>query len=210
MVNNPNLYCKFLVPSEQVVDSVSKAIPAFKDVKKQIWPVGVETKKWSPGKLRLQKKDTLLLYIKGSISEEDKEIISHLKSKNMRVELIQYGMYEPMEYRSKLRRARAVVWFGAWESQGIAMLEAWSCDVPTFVRASCDCSEPAYHLCKSIIKYSPYLDSKCGFFFRTEKELQVLLKSFIEISGDSSSFSPRAWVKGNLETKKQLFKLLNL
>lgn len=209
LIENPNLYKKFLVPSEQVIESVTKATPSFKEIKKQVWPVGIDTKKWSPSKIQTKRQGILLVYMKGDISPYDKEIISNLSYQHTQIEFIRYGMYKPLEYRAKLRRARAVAWFGIWESQGIAMLEAWSCNIPTFVRVHCDCAEAALHLCKNTIKFSPYLNDTCGHFFRTEKELRTLLKSLNEVSSDFPNFSPRAWVKQNLETKKQLFHLLN-
>lgn len=205
---NQRLYLKFLVPSAQVIQSLSHSHPGFEQLKTQIWPVGMNMKRWAPKKFHVAQEKSILIYIKGQTSESDQETIKMIQSLEHKVEIIRYGEYSSKEYLSSLRRAEAVVWFGVLESQGIAMLEAWSCNVPTFVRVDCKCANHSAIWCSSARKYSPFLKDECGQFFRHKDEVIDLIQRYLDNSNESRIPRPRAWVRMNLEARKQLLLLL--
>lgn len=210
LVDNSNMYKKFLVPSAQVIESLRTAIPEFARVKVEVWPVGVETRKWKPSRLRSRHRDTILIYQKGVLTDKDLGLIELLRLRYPKIEVVEYGNYKPKSYLKILQKTRFAVWLGGWESQGIAMLESWSCDVPTYVRTQCDCTDHIEGICEKSKKYAPYLSQDCGIYFQNEEELLTALE---ELDGHNPNslkkFEPRTWVKENLDTRIQLKSLLD-
>ena len=210
LVDNPRKYRKFLVPSPQVIESLQIAIPEFARVKVEVWPVGVETRKWKPSILRSRHRDTILIYQKGILTESDITLIELLKLRYPKNKVFEYGNYKPKSYLKNLQKTRFSVWFGGWESQGIAMLESWSCDVPTYVRTQCNCTSHIDGICRDSKKYSPYLSEDCGTYFQSEEELLTALEEFYGHNPNTlKKFEPRNWAKNNLDTRSQLKSLLN-
>jgi hypothetical protein len=62
-----------------------------------------------------------------------------------------------------------MIYFSSTESQGIAMQEAWSYDVPTLVY-----SQPYYFIKNKRFNASssPYLTKYCGFFLEIKMNLK--------------------------------------
>ena len=93
-----------------------------------------------------------------------------------------------------------MIYFGAHESQGIAMQEAWSRDVPTLVFEK----KFFFHNKKKYLaSSSPYLTSACGFFFKNFKQFTLKFNYIIY-----SKLYPRNWIMKNMSQKKSLNKLL--
>jgi hypothetical protein len=162
------------------------------------FPSTVDTEFWSPKRFQRQ---NILVYRKGEQSIEDDCLVELIrgKFKDSAMEL-QYGNYTRREYLEALTRSRACVYLGITESQGLAQLESWATDVPTFVRVpeqyekniEFDDLDYGYE----IKHYSPYLSCKTGAFFHSPEELFDLLDM------ENALFSPRAWVLENLSAHK--------
>jgi hypothetical protein len=89
--------------------------------------------------------------------------------------LIEYGKYTPFEYVSTLKKLKVLFWFGGTESQGIALLEAWSANVPTLVRYR-KSSFDLYH--PSEIAFGPYNDENTGLFFEENESALEIINRF--------------------------------
>lgn len=206
---NPQSYAKFIIPSKQVSKSLEESFPNFAHVKQLIWPVGVETRKWKHKKWLTTRNNSILIYTKGLLSEEDTQIIRKLILQYPNIEILEYKKYNQKTFYSLLQGAIAAIWFGSWESQGIAMAESWSCGVPTFVRVQCECKSHRFENCEESKKFSPYLSRECGIYFRNESELSSALNDYFDdIAMGINRFQSRAWIENNLETRKQLLCLL--
>ncbi|MBB3705094.1 hypothetical protein [Aminobacter aminovorans] len=118
-----------LVPSRWVKAAYEADLPGLIG-KIAIWPAGVDADYWAPsGGAR----STVLLYEKRQpeAAEQAAEII---RASGFEPVTIRYGHYQPEEFKRALDQAIFCVVVGQSESQGLALAEAWSMDVPTFVR----------------------------------------------------------------------------
>lgn len=119
-----------------------------------------------------------------------------------------YGQYNEKTYRTVLTHARFGVWIGQHESQGFAMQEALSMDVPLVVwNVTSMYDEYAYgkyeyeHLkgrYQLNATATSYWDDTCGLVGTTGDEVE---KHIAYMASHASSFHPRAFVEATLSPK---------
>jgi hypothetical protein len=102
--------------------------------------------------------------------------------------------FEPAEYREALDRAVVAVFLSEFETQGIALAEAWSMDVATLVW---DPQSEARWRGRTFISKSsaPYLTPATGVAWRTIDDLEPALNRAMRSLRD---FRPRAWVLAHM------------
>ena len=194
-------YDSVLVPSKWA-NHVFNEWPPSSVLRTNIWDAGVDTDYWKPYRKSL--KSGYLIYKKGEVDPRLlSEIASYLESKGP-VRTLQYGKHSKREFRREVDKSQAVIWLGSTETQGIALCEIWSLDVPTLVL-----ERPWRHvLGKSWPSSSaPYLSESTGKFIRTIEDVKVGI-SHVE----ARAFRPRIWVLNNQsaeESFKRLVRLLN-
>lgn len=197
---NKDLICSkyidtYLVNSEWTKKMYVKDAPELKN-KIAIWPAGVDTNYWRPGK---KKKDFVLVYIKSTAKKIVKETVNLLKENNFVVKTIKYNEYRPDEYLRFLQKSKFAVFFSGSESQGIALFEAWSCNVPTlvwdkgYVVISLSEKEKGERVPASS---APYLTEKTGLFFKNISEFKTVLEKFRK-KLEKEFFQPRNYVINN-------------
>lgn len=103
---------------------------------------------------------------------------------------IHYGHYSLEQFRDELRTCELAVFLSDWESQGIALAEAWSCDVPTLAWTS-DKHYPLKHV-------APYLSEATGQMFEGREDLQALLAG----AWRTDHLQPRKWVLENMSLER--------
>lgn len=185
---------------------INKIVVPSNWVKNIYQKFGISSKKifiWFSGvnifKNENKKKDQILVYIKNN-NKLIKPCLNYLKKKNYKFKIIHYGFYAKEYYYSMINRSILMIYFGAHESQGIAMQEAWSRDVPTLVFEK----KFFFHNKKKYLaSSSPYLTSACGFFFKNFKQFTLKFNYIIY-----SKLYPRNWIMKNMSQKKSLNKLL--
>jgi hypothetical protein len=146
-----------------------------------------------------KKKNQILVFIKNN-NKLINPCLNYIKKKGYKFKLIRYGFYAKEYYYNMLNRSILMIYFGGTESQGIAMQEAWSMDVPTLVLKK---NFFFYNKKKYLASSSPYLTSSCGFFFKNFKQFTSKFKLII-----NSKLYPRNWIIKNMSQKKSLDKLL--
>jgi len=106
----------------------------------------------------------------------------------------EHRMFTPADYREALDRSVAAVFLSSFETQGIALAEAWSMDVPSVVwdpRGESEWRGRTFRAGSS----APYLTSATGMaFVRLEELKPVLDKTLAALD----SFQPREWVLANM------------
>lgn len=118
-----------------------------------------------------------------------------------------YGSHRQHHYRRLLRQADVMLyWTDAGESQGVALLEAWAMDVPTFVAANTLSSIKGF---KTSVSSSPYLTNECGNFFHSADEVIGLLETLLA-SPKPFSYQPRHWVECHMSDLRCMQKLVAL
>jgi hypothetical protein len=115
--------------------------------------------------------------------------------------------FERAEYRARLDRAELGVFLSAFETQGLALVEAWSMNVPTVVwdpRGEAEWRGRRFTAGSS----APYLTSATGVAFREIGGLRPALERALASPG---SFQPRDWVLANMTDAicaKKLYELI--
>jgi len=182
--------------------SVSQFIgdEGFQRCSVRAWAGGIDTDEFHPPASRRPGRD-VLVYTKHRDPGELPGIIETLLRHDLRPSLLMYGNYGEQEYRVALANAAFVVWHGRAESQGFALGEALSCDVPVLV---CDHweevdAERALRLHvnpgRRLFENAPYFDDRCGLRI---DDLDGLSGAVEEMLDRLSEFQPREYVLENL------------
>lgn len=175
----------------------------------KVWYAGVDDFFWTPSSEI--KKDSILIYFKLFHRENEikknqqlsrlEKIKELIKNKCYRYELVNYGSYDTESYKKSLNRSIATVYLGYSESQGIALAESWSMDVPTFVLnlkpqiITKQNNSFTKEKTKINLSPAPYLSNETGAFWSTFEELNLLLENLIN---KKTNYCPRKWVVNNM------------
>lgn len=172
-------------------------------------PSPVDSQYWSPGG---NQKNKILLYLKHRVGIQDIVIMNYLRERfGERVELIEYGKYSPIKLRTAGRHSKFCVYLASTESQGIALLEMWSMDIPTFVRVpnnfEIEKGREVSRYGATPETYAPYLKPNAGSFFSDVDELQNLID---DLEKKEIEYSPRKWAFENFNMTAYVENLLSL
>jgi glycosyltransferase involved in cell wall biosynthesis len=197
-----------------------------------VWPVGIDTDKWSPAPqsrkdidlLIYEKVDTSTLFYDdpdaqaadGRLYEDTmiKPIRRYAEQHGLKTARVRYGFYREKKYLDLLRRSKAMVFLSRSETQGLAYLEALSSGVPVMAwdkgalwreRLSHTRLGPKRVRATSV----PYWDERCGVKFKTLEQFTAQLAGFFE-QVDAGQFNPRAYICEHLTLKQQAASYLQL
>jgi glycosyltransferase involved in cell wall biosynthesis len=182
-----------VVPSKWVADYWAYEMPEISH-KIFVWTVGVDFNYWQPLRLKQETLDKkVIVYVKNQDELLVDQVELLLKKNGFPVSIITYGLYSEEHYRNELRNCIALVYIGKSESQGIALLEAWAMDVPTFVynsKKAMIIPSKFGEICLQKGDYStaPYLTDERGHFWVTINELESHL---IAAQRQREKFAPR-------------------
>lgn len=201
--DHDNIVCsgeidKYLVVSNWTFDMYAADRPAIAD-HLEIWPAGVDASFWKPSE-RLDNKGKVIIYQKNAEIEILKKCRRILIESGYEIIEIRYGKYRRDEYLKKLQSAEFLVYFNDSESQGIALAECWSADVPTFVwnQGTIIINEGKSTQKSFKCSSAPYLSESTGLFFKDEADFAEILKN---INNIKLNFQPRQWVLSNMTDK---------
>lgn len=182
---------RYVTPSDGVSDTLKHYMP--QDSKFYAWPVGVDVGFWSPTKNFDARKGNALIYLKNDLSscrDMISSVRSHLESQGIEVTTMTYGKYSKDEYRAALRNSTVAIFFTESESQGIALFESWSVDIPTF----CFIGKMGMHEYSDKLWFSepaPYMTPDTGFYFSNINQFKTVLSWHLQ---HKLKFSPRRWI----------------
>jgi hypothetical protein len=193
-----------IVPSEWVRSIYIEDAPFVAD-KIFVWPAGVDVNYWSPEN---NNNKSILIYNKKfkKNSLTLKQYIEVLKKLSLKFEIItvdEDNSYTSAQYKHLLQNSKLMIAFSGSESQGIALAEAWSMNVPTLVQRQ---THNILHGRKVFVSSAPYLCSSNGVFFNDFDDFKVKLQSCLL---NYKKFSARNWVINNMSDEiisKKLYK----
>ena len=194
---------RILVPSKWVEYSYQFENPDTKN-RILIWPSGIDMQKWKS----IAKKDykSIILYEKYPRAELKKDfyknIITKLSKMGYRVIRIKYGQYSEKEYKAALNSSSAMIYVSKSESQGIALLEAWAMNIPTFVWDS-DFKNEGDRVFKDISP-APYLNKDTGKLWKSINDLAECLNSI-----KKESYRPRVYASKYFTNEKSVKLLID-
>lgn len=175
---------------------VSSLYKKFTNKKISVWYAGVNENYWKP-KITQNTRNSVLVYYKRKDQSLLKKTIKFLQNKNLNFEIVNYGEYQIYEYKKKLLNSRFAIFITNTESQSLALGEAWSMDVPTFVWHDENDKENIFK--KYVLtSNAPYLNYKNGSEFKNFDELDLLINNFQK---KKIKYSPRKWVLTNMTDK---------
>lgn len=183
---------RIIVHSEWVRDAFEQDIPELFN-KCIIWTAGVNPNHYKP--LQTDKKNNLILIFQKFIDDEAiKPYKSIILERGYCTAIIKYGNYCSDDYLKTLQSCKAAVFITqTTETQGIALAEAWSVDVPTFVLEVDTWSYKDYPRFPG--SSSPYLSSNTGVFFSNIDDFKIKFNLFVD---GKLNFSPRKWVLNSM------------
>jgi len=171
-------------------------------------PFGVDTDKFMNTK-HIQHREKVFVYFKDRNPEELSFLCNFLKNKNLQPVIFSYkNKYSEQDYINYLQNSKFGIWLGRHESQGFALEEALSCNVPLLVWNVTSMNQE-YGLNYPDIKATtiPYWDERCGEYFYDFEELDNTFNLFIS---KLDTYKPREYVLENLSVEVCQEKFIDL
>lgn len=195
-----------LVPSEWVAKAWRTCVQ-LNGVSMEVWAAGIDTQTFGP----LQKKNNqnesfVLVYFKNRNKIELDYVVQKLVDKNIPYKVFAYGAYDEHTYLESLKSAKYAIWLSGTESQGFAMMEALSTNLPILIL---DClslddnvlnesivSRPRFPKTFSKIHTTsaPYFDERCGLKIELVSKIDQAIN---EMGEKYSQFNPRQYILEN-------------
>lgn len=168
----------------------------------EVWPAGIDTDAYCSTR-EIGDRNKILIYFKNRSEEELGSVMNILRSKNIVPEIIRYGSYKEVDYLDSLRQCRYMIWLGGYESQGIALEEALSCDIPIIV---IDRELSASPFDKDSTA-APYFSDECGIKIKKVSDLSAALD---QMDARFNTYTPRKYVLDNLSLEKSARRLIEM
>ena len=190
--SNQSLY---IMPGQWCVDDWKKN-PVCKNLQMLSCPFGVDTDKFCEY-IPIESRNKVFIYYKSRHPKELEIIESILKQNNIGYKVFNYNKrYDENEYIQYLQYAKIGIWIGRHESQGFALEEALSCNVPLLVwnvrSMNQEYGQRYPDIPASVI---PYWDERCGESFYDIHEFSDKCNKLIS---NLSTYRPREFVLENL------------
>jgi hypothetical protein len=178
------------------VRTLYRDVPSLAD-KSRVCAAGVDASYWQPS--GRPKKRLAVVYWKSGderFCEAVEAIISDCGLQPLRIEARpgEHRRFEAEAYREALDDAVVAVFLSSFETQGLALAEAWSMNVPSVVWNPQGEAEWRGRTFKAGSS-APYLTAATGIAFGGIDELKLALGRVI---ASLDSFQPREWVLANM------------
>ena len=156
--------------------------------------------KFKPDK-RIEERDRIFIYFKRRNPNELSELTNFCKKKNIIPIVFDYvRKYEEEDYLDCLKNAKFGIVLDAHESQGFAIEEALSCNVPLLVWNVKTMNQEYLSGYREISCTSiPYWDERCGEIFYNSSELEEIFNKF---ASNLHVYEPRKYIEENLSVEK--------
>lgn len=193
-------YRKFIVNSDWTYNLYSRFLSTDN---LDIWAVGVDTDLFYDTKNDTKTNDCLLYY-KNRDNIELHAIINILQSNNQSYKLIEYGKYNETDFLKTISQSKYCIMLNNTESQGIAVQEIMSSNLPLFVW---DCTIWDYMGEANKIEASsvPYWSNICGI--KCTNNIDTRFKEFLE---NYNKYIPREYILQNFTLVKGAENLIKI
>lgn len=185
-----------------------ETFPITKGLRLEPIPFGVDTQIFREVIPR-EKRFKVFIYHKFRNPYELQVLTTFLQVRGVDATLFSYNQkYNEQDYIRQLQESKFGIWFGCHESQGFALQEALSCNVPLLVWSVRSMSQEY----GSTYPYVPattvsYWDERCGEYFHDPRELETTYNKFIE---NLPNYRPREFVLENLSVEVCQNKFIDL
>ena len=157
----------------------------------------------------INERNNVFIYFKRRNPLELNLIKNFLDSYDIKSKIFNYiQKYDENEYIDYLHESKFGIWLGSHESQGFALEEALSCNIPLFVWNVVSMTEELGYTYENIpASTTPYWDERCGESFINPKELSIKFEKFIN---NLNNYKPREYILENLSIDKCNEKFIEL
>lgn len=195
-------YNKIIVPSDWVKKKYMRWIP---ENKIEVWPVGIDTDYFHDTSNE-EKNVDCLIYFKRRDKSDLNLVINFLLTKSLTYAIVEYGSYDEKIFKETISNSKFGFVINKSESQGIAIQEMMSSNLPLLVWDIEYWSDRGdeYKVPSTSI---PYWDETCGVSFKNIEDLENKFNFFME---NLNNFKPREYILQNLTLRGQAKKILNL
>ena len=190
------------------VINIWKNFPVCNNLNLIALPFGVDTEKFVDNK-SITEKNNVMVYFKHRNPAELYFIESFFKYKNINYSVFSYDRkYDENQYISYLQNSKYCIWVDAHESQGFALQEALSCNVPLLVWNVTSMNQEYGSTYSNLpATTTSYWDNKCGELFYNVNEFEITYNKFIE---NINNYKPREFILENLSVDVCENKLIDL
>jgi hypothetical protein len=181
-------------------------------------PFSVDTNRFQPTGLTGPKERIwdCVVYVKRRSNELINHAIDLLQSKQLSYKIFQYGSYQESDYLHELQHCKWMLVLDAHESQGFALEEAMSCNVPLLVMDASSLYDETtdggktytyeYLKPKDLKATSvPYWSNECGIKIQTKEDLSQAMDTMM---ATYHKFSPRAYILQTLSDEVCMKRIL--
>ena len=197
----------YIQPSEWVVN-LWKGFSICQNIRIEALPFGVDINKFNEIN-PIDQRNEIILYYKNRHPDELSSILNFLKSHNIQPKIFSYkSRYAENDYINSLHNSKFGIWLDAHESQGFALEEALSCNVPLLVwNVTLLNQEYGSNYPSSPATTIPYWDDRCGEYFTDINQLETTFNKFIT---NLSEYKPREYILENISIEKCEKKFINI
>jgi hypothetical protein len=193
------------------VINIWKKFPVCNNLNVVALPFGVDTEKFIDNK-SITEKNRVIVYFKHRNPQDVHFIERFLKDKHIAYTLFSYNTrYDENNYINCLQNTKFCIWVDAHESQGFALQEALSCNVPLLVWNITSMNQEYGSNYQNLPATTiPYWDERCGEVFYNITELEEVYNKFINNLG---KYKPREYILENLSIdvcENKLIELINI
>jgi glycosyltransferase involved in cell wall biosynthesis len=198
MIKTPNTI--YVQPSQWVIDWWN-SYPICKDLCMKTLPFGVDTDVFCPNPLINTDKTNVFVYFKRRNQKELGFVCNFLNYNRIPYKIFNYVEgYNEKEYLSYLQSCKYGIWIDAHESQGFALEEALSCNVPLLVwNVSLFSQEENSNYPDIPATTIPYWSDSCGEVFYQGDEFIGTFQLFLS---RIDTYTPRDYIVNNLSLSK--------
>jgi hypothetical protein len=196
-INNINNNSVYIQPSEWVCQ-LWKNYNVETNILIKAFPFPVEVEKFCPIQ---NSRNEVFIYFKRRKHEELEYVKQFLNNKNITYKIFDYVQkYNEEDYLKCLQNAKYGIIIDAHESQGFAIEEALSCNVPLVVwNVSIMSQEYGSNYSNIPCTSISYWDERCGEYFYKLEEFETTYNKFIN---KLETYSPREYIMENLSPQK--------
>ena len=177
------------------------------------WPVGIDTDDFNIVRT-VDSAKNVMVYLKNREKRLSEYAVEILKKAGYTPYVIRYGDYNELEYKTVLSKTCFGLWIGISESQGIALQEALSSNLPLIV---CNVQslfegndKNGYRFPPGLMNFkptsAPYFDKRCGIII---EDICLLEQAVKEVTENLEGFRPREYILENLSLEKQALELIS-
>jgi len=173
-------------------------------------PFGVDTERFNEV-CPIHQRTQVFIYFKHRHPMELNMIEQFLKYNQINYKIFSYNeKYDETEYLRYLHNSKFGIWVGTHESQGFALEEALSCNVPLLVWNAISMTQEYGQNYPHIKSTSiPYWDDTCGEYFIDMSQLSETFNKLVT-NINNNYYSPRKYILENLSIRKCSQKLKEL